>query len=308
MKKKITFFVFSSSSTVVRQATFSKTFLLIIGFLTTFITGVLGYGIYDYHGLRMVLFENNKLNAIVSSQLNEIKDQHKQIQKFATKINTLKVKLVQLDRFEEKIRTFANLNDGENNGGLFGIGGPMTENIELTLKPQESHKGLIREMHVQVEELNIASTKQQNEFKDLLGALEDRRNLLDATPSIKPAKIGYYSSKFGRRKSPFTHKIELHSGLDIAAPKGTPVLATADGIISYTGEKKYMGSMVTIDHGYGIVTCYGHLSKIIKKCNDKVKKGDTIALMGSSGRSTGPHVHYEVRLNGIPVNPKKYIY
>ena len=100
---------------------------------------------------------------------------------------------------------------------------------------------------------------------------------------------------------------EFHKGLDIAARQGTPILATANGKITFADSKGQLGKVVFINHGHGIVTRYAHLSKILKKEGDIVKRGDKIALMGNTGRSTGPHLHYEVRLNGVPVDPKKYI-
>jgi murein DD-endopeptidase MepM/ murein hydrolase activator NlpD len=115
------------------------------------------------------------------------------------------------------------------------------------------------------------------------------------------------TSRFGRRVSPFTGRKELHKGVDIANRKGTAVLATANGVVSYAGKKGTMGNILVIDHGHGIVTRYAHLSKALKKRGEKVKRGDIVAQMGNSGRSTGPHLHYEVHLNGVPVNPAKYI-
>jgi murein DD-endopeptidase MepM/ murein hydrolase activator NlpD len=95
--------------------------------------------------------------------------------------------------------------------------------------------------------------------------------------------------------------------LDIANRKGTPIIATADGTVTFAGPKGFLGKVVIIKHGYGMTTRYGHLQKVSVKRKQNVKRGDTIGYMGNSGRSTGPHVHYEVLLHGIPVNPKKYI-
>ena len=99
----------------------------------------------------------------------------------------------------------------------------------------------------------------------------------------------------------------MHKGVDIAARRGTPVKATADGKVTFSGSKGLLGKTVIIDHGHGIVTRYGHLNEILKKRGDEVKRGDVIGEVGSTGRTTGSHLHYEVHLNGVPVNPVKYI-
>jgi murein DD-endopeptidase MepM/ murein hydrolase activator NlpD len=140
----------------------------------------------------------------------------------------------------------------------------------------------------------------------LFETLEGQRNLLASTPAIRPSS-GWMTSRFGYRTSPFTGRKEFHKGVDIANRKGTAILATADGIVSFAGQKGAMGNIVVIDHGHGLVTRYAHLSKALKKRGEAVKRGDIIAQMGNSGRSTGPHLHYEVQLNGVPVNPAKYI-
>ncbi len=164
----------------------------------------------------------------------------------------------------------------------------------------------MREMHQQVDELNTASQRQENSFGSLLDKLEGQRNLLASTPAIRPTD-GWMTSRFGHRVSPFTGRKEFHKGLDIANRKGTAILATANGIVSYAGRKGPMGNVLVIDHGHGMITRYAHLSEALKKQGEKVKRGDIIAQMGNSGRSTGPHLHYEVHLNGVPVNPATYI-
>jgi murein DD-endopeptidase MepM/ murein hydrolase activator NlpD len=133
---------------------------------------------------------------------------------------------------------------------------------------------------------------------------------LASTPAIRPLSgdaKSWVTSRFGYRKSPFTGRREFHKGLDIASRKGTPILATADGVVTFAGKKGLLGMTIVIDHGHGMKTRYGHNHELLKKRGDKVKRWEPIALMGSSGRSTGPHTHYEVHLNGIPVNPEKYI-
>lgn len=130
--------------------------------------------------------------------------------------------------------------------------------------------------------------------------------VLGKLPLAQPAK-GKFTSGFGRRLDPFTRRLALHTGLDIAAPVGARVHASNDGAVSFAGRKGAYGNMVDIDHGLGISTRYGHLSKILVNDGQKVKAGDVIGIQGSTGRSTGNHVHYEVRYNDKPLNPKNFI-
>jgi hypothetical protein len=134
-----------------------------------------------------------------------------------------------------------------------------------------------------------------------------RAGLLSAIPSHLPAG-GYVSSKFGIRRSPFTRRLTRHAGVDIAARYGSPVFATADGIVTYSGWRKALGRTVVINHGYGIVTKYGHNSALKVKVGDVVTRGMTIASVGASGRATGAHLHYEVWINGKVVDPAQFMF
>ena len=126
-------------------------------------------------------------------------------------------------------------------------------------------------------------------------------------PSGRPVEEGWLSSKFGRRNDPFTGKQEYHKGLDFAGKKGSEILAVGDGVVVWAGKRSGYGNLLELNHGNGYVTRYGHNQRHLVKVGEKVKKGQQIALMGSSGRSTGPHVHFEVLKNGKTVNPAKFI-
>jgi murein DD-endopeptidase MepM/ murein hydrolase activator NlpD len=144
------------------------------------------------------------------------------------------------------------------------------------------------------------------DVQSLTSALLDQRDYLNSLPTLKPTN-GWYTSGFGTRSSPFTGKSTMHEGLDLANHVGSAIVATASGIVTYAGPRPGYGNLVTINHGYGIQTQYGHISRAYVKVGQKVKRGDKIAAVGNTGRSTGPHVHYEVRVNGIPMNPYFYI-
>ncbi|NOZ93799.1 MAG: peptidoglycan DD-metalloendopeptidase family protein [Acidobacteria bacterium] len=136
--------------------------------------------------------------------------------------------------------------------------------------------------------------------------LNARGGRLAATPSIAPV-IGVLTDGFGRRRDPFTGRPAYHRGIDISARRGTPVMAPADGVVTFTGRQRGFGREIRISHGFGVVTVYGHLSSIGVAPGDRVHRGDVIGRVGSTGRSTGPHLHYEVHVDGAAVNPLYYI-
>jgi murein DD-endopeptidase MepM/ murein hydrolase activator NlpD len=306
MAKKISFIILSNSGTTIKQVAVP---VVLIGALAIgCILGAVFFGIaiHDYHTLRKSVADNRFMARTIQEQQEEIGQQRLQVQAFAHEINALKDHLVELDRFEDKIRVIANLDSDKGENSLFGVGGAAPDDLDPRLEISQRHEGLMREMHRQVDELNTVSQKQENRFGRLMDQLEGQRNLLASTPAIRPTH-GWLTSRFGYRTSPFTGGKEFHKGVDIANRKGTDILATADGIVAFTGKKGAMGKVVVIDHGHGMITRYAHLSETLKKRGETVKRGEVIARMGSSGRSTGPHLHYEVHLNGIPVNPAQYI-
>jgi len=306
MSNKLTFFVANSTGSSIRKMVVAKPLLISFFTVLTLYFICMGAILFDYYHLKRASLEGKTLKNTLLSQQDEIANQRKQIQLFAAEINALKSKLLDLNSFEKKIRIIANIEKSVDQDGVFGVGGSIPENLDLQVTLTQKHNSLLREMHEQVGQLNQLTDKQEEGFASLLKYLEDQRNLLACTPAISPTK-GWITSKFGYRKSPFTGIREFHKGLDIATRKGTKVVATADGIVTFVGKKGFLGNALIIDHGHGIVTRYAHLSKSLVKRGTVVKRGDAIAEVGNTGRSTGPHLHYDVRLNGIAVNPEKYI-
>ncbi len=310
MRKKISFVILGSSGAPAKQVCASKTSLHLFGLVLIALFAAVGYIVYDYYNLRVTTSHLQNREVYLSSQLEEIQAQRQQIQEFANEINSLKTKVVAINSVEKKIRIIANIEKTDGSDNIFGVGGSIPEDLDARIPLKEKHNSLMRDMHEQIEQLSMASANQQQELESLLKSLEDQQNLLASTPAIRPVARNvksWITSRFGYRKSPFTQRREFHKGYDIASRQDTPVLATADGVVTFAGKKGLLGNTVVIDHGHGMITRYGHNHKILKKRGDKVKRWETIALMGSTGRSTGPHVHYEVHLNGIPVNPVRYI-
>jgi murein DD-endopeptidase MepM/ murein hydrolase activator NlpD len=306
MNKTFTFYLLSNTGAPVRQLTVSRKIFWSAFLLVTLALCLAATGLYDYIQVREAFSNTQTLAAQNTSQSRTITDQRSQLQRFAKEIDTLKSQLVALNTFEKKIRIIANIEDTGENTGLFGMGGAAPDDLDPKIPLSEKHNSLIREMHHQTGQLNSASVEQANGFKSLLKYLETQVDLLAATPSIRPAG-GWITSRFSHRISPFTGRREFHNALDIANRIRTPIIAPADGKVSFAGRRWLLGNVIEINHGHGFVTRYAHLEAFKKKEGDRVKRGETIALMGNTGRSTGPHVHYQIRLNGIPVNPEKYI-
>jgi len=317
MRDKISFLILNHQGSASRQYVTSKKTIKIVSsaFIGILIVGLVsaGYITYDYRKLRKHIAEMEVMEDCIVSQQEEIIDQRKEIQAFSEKISMLKDELFALKEYETRVRELADIsktkkqdkieNQGENKN--LGVGGPLPEDINTTVDLEKKHGQLIDEMHQQADELKLSSARQGEKIRDLLKELLEKQKRVNCTPSIRPVK-GRTTSKFGYRRSAFTNKREYHKGYDIGAPGGTPVVATADGAIKFVGRKGSFGKMIVVDHGYGYTTCYAHVSKIMKNKGDRVKRGDMIALVGNTGRSTGPHVHYEVLKKGVAVNPQKY--
>ncbi len=141
---------------------------------------------------------------------------------------------------------------------------------------------------------------------DVEESLESQTRVFAATPSIMPV-MGLMTDGFGRRKDPFTGRRAFHRGLDISARRGTPVQAPAGGVVVFTGRNGGLGKTIRVAHGFGFMTVYGHLDSIAVEPGDEVRRGTVLGALGSSGRSTGPHLHYEVHVDGAAVNPLYYM-
>jgi len=297
--RQITVVVIPENTSRISQLKFSKAFLAFsICFIVVCLTAI-SVIVHDYFRLRKTLPSLHALE-------REVTDQRSQIQAFAKKIGTLKSDMMTLQEFEKKIRVIANVERSPEQDAVFGIGGSMLEDLDTSLSLTNKHNSLLRQMHAQVEYLHEASTIEKGAFTELHKYLLGQKSLLASTPAIRPT-TGWVSSGFGYRISPFTGLKEFHQGIDIATRLGTAIIAPADGTVTSVTRKGNLGRAMMITHGYGMATRYGHLKKWLVTRGARVKRGDKIALVGNSGRTTAPHLHYEVHLNGIPVNPVKYI-
>lgn len=214
--------------------------------------------------------------------------------------------LDRVERFDQKLRAITLLSDPQRNLAM----GPTEEQVQtasaenqfVRSKPAESPRMLSDKL----DKLSAEAVRQEQSLQELQAYFQDQRSLLASTPSVWPVR-GWVTSDFGPRLDPYTSERVMHAGLDIAGPHGKEVIAPSDGTVVFAGLEGGYGNVVVVDHGYGIKTRYGHLSTLRVKAGEKVKRGQVLAGLGNTGRSTGPHVHYEVRVNGIAQNPRKFI-
>jgi murein DD-endopeptidase MepM/ murein hydrolase activator NlpD len=207
----------------------------------------------------------------------------------------LRTKIDTLQNMVTKLGVMAGLEKTLPNTSVGGVGGATgSESIAPALDPAALH-----EMDRSVSALTARSAKLEEFY-------QDQSVLLASTPSVWPVR-GYLSAGFGNRLDPFTGQRDFHTGLDISAPVGTKVQAPADGVVVSVGQKGAYGNSIIVDHGFGVVTRYGHLSGFNVKAGQRVKRGDVIGFVGDTGRSTAPHLHYEVWVRDQAQNPIHYI-
>jgi murein DD-endopeptidase MepM/ murein hydrolase activator NlpD len=228
------------------------------------------------------------------------------LQSISVRIDDALASVRRNEELEREARLLAGLDPLEAPVQQSGMGGPLTTMPTFTDDPGIQAELVDQFRHL--DELEDRIESQARSYQETLGALGTNRERLDRMPTVEPIEGPYVvSSSYGWREDPFTGEDNYHYGIDFRAPLGTPVRATAAGVVSCVGERSDYGLMVTIDHGDGVETKFAHLESAQCREGESVHRGDIIGTLGSSGRSTGPHVHYEVRVNGVAQNPERYI-
>ena len=288
--------------------------------------------VWDYWRLRAD-------NAELAGLRVEAFEQREQIALFTNRLEEVDQQLTRVADLERKVRIIANLPGTAGVGGddfaelaphvegevALPVGVPIPTRVEGSDAANSDHHGrggdepwadpnstsantaFFESLDQRAIILSVGADTRAESLEVLLGQLDDKRQRLVSMPSIWPSK-GWLTSGFGARVSPFTGRRQQHAGIDIAAADGTPIQAPARGRVTFAGRKGPLGNALVLDHGFGVKTVYGHTQEILVKTGDTVERGDRIALIGSSGRSTGPHLHYVVEVKGKPRNPLDYIF
>ena len=305
--KKITLVVVPEGPKKIRQIKIPRFWVFSLAVLFLGASVSLAWVIKDYLSIKRSLPHLNSLQ-------EENTLQKQQINSLAGKVETITQKLAELKDFDRKVRAMVSADPPkggwiESSGEqqqFIGIGGSDSSLGGGNSPSERGHKKLVRLMYRSLDNLDSDIAVQKDEKVELMRLLDRQKSILACTPSVWPAR-GWVSSTFGYRLSPFTSEKELHRGLDISGRKGAPVIAPADGVVMSVDSDPGYGRTVVINHGYGLATIYAHLDKVHVKKGQAVRRHQEIAEVGDSGRTTGCHLHYEIHMNGVPVNPFRYI-
>jgi len=289
----------SEGARKVRQIKVPKCLLTFFLVAVLGISAVLTWMVRDYAAVRQEVPELSRLK-------KENRQQRIQLLALSQQIDQINAKMHELRQFDSKLKVMVNMESGDEKGQFLGMGGSDASVFDPDVVEEKAHRNLVRLMHQSLETLDEEVAICTREKKELYKYLENQKAMLRCTPSIWPTN-GWVSSGFGTRVSPFTNQKEFHQGIDICTRRETPIVAPADGMVAAVGSNHGYGKILTIKHGQGLKTRYAHLYKMLVKKGEYVKRGQTIALVGNTGRTTGPHLHYEVHLNGVPIDPRRYI-
>ncbi len=241
---------------------------------------------------------------LILTQREEILDTKGRTQEhldaLALRLGQMQSHILRINALGERLAKLGKLDEGEFNFD--------EEPARGGLESEETAQSVsLTELVTEMEALSQAISDREHKLNLMEGLIRNSRLSDELVPSGRPVEKGWVSSKYGYRNDPFSGKKAFHRGVDVAGKKDSNVIAVASGIVTWIGKKSGFGQLVELTHSNGYVTRYGHNSKILVEVGELVTKSQPIALMGSSGRSTGPHVHFEIAKNGKTVNPTKYL-
>jgi murein DD-endopeptidase MepM/ murein hydrolase activator NlpD len=294
-KRFYTVLVLPDATSTPRKFHISKSILTTVSALAAVAILALAFFLYQYINVNVRLLELKQLRLEAGDRSF-----------LAERVGQLEGELTRLRDLDRRLRAAVGLETAPVDPAPTAQGGAETVSRTALLDALKQRTGRLvewvnRDLSTLGEEIN----SRERSLRELKAFVEEKASVLAATPTILPVK-GLITAGYGYRKSPFTGQRELHEGLDIAAPYGTPIVAAADGIVTFAGPLAGYGNTVFLHHGHGFATFYGHCSSYRVREAQRVRRGEVIAFVGTTGRTTGPHVHYEVHVNGIISNPMKY--
>jgi len=269
------------------------------------LVGGFGYLLADKLGSAQPLAEVEQVQEDLAAQRAELAElrsrAQEQLDALAIRMGELNARAIRLDALGGRLTEMAELDNGEFDfDSEPAVGGPL----EPASVPDD---GQLADFLIEMKSMDKSLHEQEQQLTILESLLMTRKLNERLAPKGRPVKAGYLSSYFGQRTDPFTGKPATHRGVDFAGKRGSEVIAVAAGVVTYSGPRYGYGNMVEVNHGNGYVTRYAHNEENLVEPGDSVQPGETIALMGSTGRATGPNLHFEVRYRGQPVDPVRFI-
>ena len=251
-------------------------------------------------------------NYLYGKRLQEYKANYSNVSKnlalMRTKIDKLNLELEKIEQKDKAVRTYAGMPEIDRSIRQLGIGGHSIESGKFSdnLAPKLNEELFLLEKDLKRISRNV--NLELNSYKSIYEKVQDNIQRINSIPSIRPVQSGYLNSTFGYRNDPIDNVRRFHHGQDITVKSGTPILAPANGVVKRAYYAGGFGNHIKIDHGSGYTTLFAHLSKINVKHGQEIKRGEVIGYTGNTGRSTAPHLHYEIHYNGEPQNPLDYFF
>ena len=262
-----------------------------------------GVGLGVRHGNANPINQLGTWSADLLRQQAQIEDVKRILQEkvnaLAMRVGQMNANVIRVNALGKRLTRMAHLNDGE-----FDFGNPPALGGSDSADGQPAQ---IPNLTAMVDDLQSQLSSREQQLGVLENLILTRELNKQVYPEGRPVQDSWISSYFGRRADPFTGYSAVHKGLDFAGPEGSKVTTVAAGLVTFAGERTGFGEMVEINHGNGLATRYCHNERVLVKQGDMVRKGQDVALMGSTGRSTGPHLHFEVLKNGAQVDPLRFI-
>lgn len=288
--------LFSNSSSNVQSIELSKTRIIALILSSVFLIGIITFGAGR-------ILAHRQIKIAMSDVIDENSALHGHLSEMEERLVEIDLQMSKLTDSDDQLRVMADIPKIDQDVREVGIGGYVIPRIDYS---DEDH--LVNKLIFDLDKLEREIRLQRQSFVEIKRQFAEKEDLLAHTPSIRPVESGYISSSFGRRRDPFTRRWAHHAGIDFSLERGSPIRAAADGVVVFCKRNHGFGLVVVIDHGYGFRTAYGHMGRFAVAKGMKVTRGQKIGEVGNTGRSTGPHLHYEVQVDGKAVNSRDYFF
>jgi len=294
----------------VRRVQVPRSLITLAGALVVLVVSALGAAASHYYYIVDEARENRTL-------VQENQELQHHLAATTAKLGDVGDALKRIDKLDRKLREITRLSDPARGLAIGPINEPLAVGGQVDLEtglfavppvPEDPERRKLEYalLDSRLYGLTAEARRQEASLRELSHYFEEQSALLENTPSIWPVR-GWVTSEFGMRDDPYTGARSMHLGVDVSTAEGKPIMSPASGTVTFAGDRGGYGNVLVIDHGLGITTFYAHLKEMLVKVGDQVVRGQHVGSVGNTGRSTGPHLHYEVRAHSIPINPRIYI-